>query len=145
MKTEVKVAHLEADKAIEEYQKFDDFKLEVIEGCMNSYHLWFSDCKKKVAMAFSNLDLQDIVESDEDGKEEEDGEGEETNGGVRESFEVETGHASLEVTPGVVAKEGLVQGIIAKAMIDVEAMLWSPKQLKIRIQPEQVPIGNSSS
>lgn len=57
LKAKIKEAQLEVDKAVEDYKKSENFKLEVAEGCIDSHHLGFLDCKKKVAMAFSTLDL----------------------------------------------------------------------------------------
>lgn len=107
LKAKVKAAHLEVNKAIKEYKKTEDFKLEVVEVCINFYHLEFSDCKKKVALAFFYLDLKDIVESNEEGEEEEDSEGEGASKGVEEPNEVGVGQGCAYTALGVVAEKEL--------------------------------------
>lgn len=119
LKINVKAARLDAVKVVEEYKKSEDFKLEVAEGCVDSYHLRFFDCKKKVAMAFTDLDLWDIIESDEG--EEDDSQGEKVDG-ARAPVEVGAGQACATAALGMVV-EGNVEGIIVEAMVGAEAMV----------------------
>lgn len=100
-------------QAIIKYKKFKDFKLEVAEGCIESLHLGFLECKKKVTLAFPSLDLKDIVESDNEGEQEE----EEEAMGVRvEAVNIE------EVALEEVVEAKTVDSIIAKVVVDAEAM-----------------------
>lgn len=43
----MKVVKLEVDKAIKDYKKFEDFKLLVAEGCLDSDHLGFFRLQEK--------------------------------------------------------------------------------------------------
>lgn len=121
LKAKVKAAQLEVGRAVEDYKKFEDFKLKLVEGCIDSYHLVFSDCENKVAKAFLTLDLWYIVESDEEGEEEEDDENEEADGGTRELVKVKTRQANIEAILGMISK-GVVEGIITEGLIDVETI-----------------------
>lgn len=119
----MKAARLEVDRAVKDYNKSKNFKLEVIEGCIDSYHLRFSDCKKKVTQAFSSLDVKDIVESDEESENEEDDEGVEADRGARKPVEVRVGQADIVAAQRMVTKEGAMKEIIAKAVVSTGTMI----------------------
>lgn len=67
LKIEVKAIWLAINQAVDEYKKSKDFKVEVAEGCLESLHLRFLECKKKVAKIFPSLCLSTIIESDDEG------------------------------------------------------------------------------
>lgn len=106
------------DRVVEDYKGSKCFKLEVAEGCIDFYHLGFSDCKKKATLAFSGLDLKDIIKSDKEGKKEEDDERE----GAKGPDKVGTEQIGIGMAPGTVVKEETMEGIIAKAIIDASIM-----------------------
>ena len=74
LKDDLKLARYAAKSAIAVFRSSREYKEELAEGCIDSFHLGFEECRKKVARAFPNLDLSTITESED----EEDGEEEET-------------------------------------------------------------------
>lgn len=74
-------------------------------------------------MAFSGLDLRDIVESDDKGEGEEDGK-DGAGEGAEEHVKVGVGQADAATAPEVVVgEEALVEEVIAKAMVRTEVMV----------------------
>lgn len=61
---------LVASCAVEDFKILEDFKIEVGDVVYDTYLKGFSKCKAKVSIAFSSLDLQDIVaDAKEEGEE----------------------------------------------------------------------------
>lgn len=48
LEVEAKATRAAKDQAIEEYKWSKDFKDEMVEGCLESLHLGFFECNKKV-------------------------------------------------------------------------------------------------
>lgn len=117
----MKSAQAAAEKAIEEYKESEDFKDEVVEGCIESLPLGFLECKKKVATLFSGLDLKDIVESDDKGDEEEGEARAKVRTELIDTEEMVIGAVAKEIA---VAKEkSSVEGVIIEAVIGTDAMV----------------------
>lgn len=73
LKIKVKATRVAVDKVIKEYKQSKDFKQEVAKVCIKALHQGFLEFKKKVKQFFPQLDLKDVVESDDKGEEGEDG------------------------------------------------------------------------
>lgn len=48
LKIKVKADRLVVNKVVAEYKGFEDFKAEVAEGCLESFHFNFLECKRKL-------------------------------------------------------------------------------------------------
>lgn len=116
METRVQVAEEKAisvrAQAIEDYRKSKDFKNKVAKGSLDAYKIEFTKYKKKVAKAFSALDMSRItdLESKEKVRGEEEGE-EETNRGVEtEAKPVGTKEVieTFEIDPVLILKQAIV-------------------------------------
>lgn len=83
------------------------------EGCIESLHLDFLECKKKEATLFPGLDLKDIIESNDEDEDEEGAEG------------AEAGTEPVGIAaPEAVAKEkAVMEEAIIEAVVSADAMI----------------------
>lgn len=120
-KTEVKATRIAIDKVIKEYKNSQDFKDEVAEACVESLHLVFLECKKKVTTFFLELDLKGVVKSNNEGDEEKGGEG------VEEGVEVRAKLVGIEgtVTRVVIDEIAAVEEEISMEEVIIEAIAYT--------------------
>ena len=55
-----------AEEALVNFRESSEYRDDVVENCLESFHLGFLECKKKVAQVFPALDLEAVTEYDDD-------------------------------------------------------------------------------
>ena len=104
LKDDLKLARYAVESAVAVFRSSREYKEELAESCIDSFHLGFEECRKKMARAFLNLDLSTITESeDEEGEE-----GEEAADRVVEAREASAAQ-NQETTPNDEAGGDIVQ------------------------------------
>ena len=63
-----------AEEALTDFRLSEEYRMEVAENCLESFHFGFKECKGKTARAFPDLDLSAIKPFEDQGEAEAEGE-----------------------------------------------------------------------